>query len=62
MGPCRMAPPLQSSERQWEFWECKAKGNDVVRLTIKINGRPIAHGALNWLLRAAGAGRTVIED
>ena len=53
---------LQPSERQWEFWECRAKGKDVVRLTIKIDGWPIAHGALNWLLRAAGADRVVIEE
>jgi len=53
---------LQPSERQWEFWECGASDSHMVRLTVKVNSWPIAHGALDWLLRAAGADRVVTEE
>ena len=53
---------VQPSERQWEFWECVASNEHAVRLVIKIDAWPIAHAALDWLLRAAGANRVVVEE
>jgi hypothetical protein len=53
---------VQPSERQWEFWECRASNEYSVRLVIKLEAWPIAHGALDWLLRAAGANRVIVEE
>ncbi|MDP2185992.1 MAG: hypothetical protein Q8J93_11070 [Xanthomonadales bacterium] len=52
---------LQPSERQWEFWECRVSDEHAVRLAIKLDAWPIAHGALDWLIRAAGANRVIAE-
>jgi hypothetical protein len=53
---------LQPSERQWEFWACEAGDTNSVRLSLKVDAWPLAHGALDWLLRAAGANRVVSEQ
>jgi hypothetical protein len=53
---------LKPNERQWELWDCGASDKHIVRLTIQVEAWPIAHGALNWLLRAAGADRVMVEE
>jgi hypothetical protein len=45
---------FRPGHRAWEWWDAAADGN---RLTIRlvVRRRPYLRGALDWLLRAAGA-------
>jgi len=52
---------FQPSERAWRFWDCQADRSSV-RLILEIDAWPVAHEAVDWLLRAAGAQEIVTED
>jgi hypothetical protein len=52
---------FQPSERQWEFWDCQAEPG-MVRLRLQLDAWPFTHGALDWLLRAAGAHHVISEE
>lgn len=42
-------------QRSWFWWETKAKSGDGLLMSIVVDSHPFASGALEWLLRAAGA-------
>ena len=46
---------VQPSERQWFWWSATVESPDKVRVLVEVPGDPVALGALEWLLRAAGA-------
>ena len=46
---------LEPSERQWYWWDATAKSHDALLVTVEVPGWPAPLGALEWLLRAAGA-------
>lgn len=53
---------LTPSERQWFWWDAEAGTDDTLRVTVEVPGWPAALGALDWLLRAAGAAEVVHEE
>jgi hypothetical protein len=46
---------LQPDERQWYWWDGVAHGQHEARILVEVPGWPVALGALEWLLRVAGA-------
>jgi hypothetical protein len=44
-------------ERQWRWLGADPIGRDRLRVTLEVEGLPVAYGALRWLLRVAGASR-----
>ena len=59
--------------QEWLHWMCPeecpwtsprvaADGRDRVRVTLEVDGWPSAHGAVDWMLRAAGADDVHSED
>jgi hypothetical protein len=46
---------LDPSERQWFWWDAVVEKGDRLRVIIEVSGWPAPLGALDWLLRAAGA-------
>lgn len=42
-------------ERQWHWWDARTEGPNFARVSIEVSGWPTATGALEWLLKAAGA-------
>jgi hypothetical protein len=46
---------LEPAQRQWYWWSATAPAADTALVTIWIAGWPAPLGALDWLLRAAGA-------
>jgi len=46
---------VQPSERQWFWWDARVESPDILRVLVEVPGDPVALGALEWLLRAAGA-------
>jgi hypothetical protein len=46
---------VQPSEREWFWWDAKVESPDTARILVEVPGDPVALGALDWLLRAAGA-------
>jgi hypothetical protein len=53
---------LMPSERQWFWWDAEAGQDGTLRITVEVPGWPAALGALDWLLRAAGAVEIFHED
>ncbi|WP_406642528.1 hypothetical protein [Amycolatopsis sp. WGS_07] len=53
---------LNPLERQWFWWDAKAEQDGTLRVTVEVSGWPTALGALDWLLRAAGAVEIVHEE
>jgi hypothetical protein len=53
---------LEPSERQWFWWSAEMGTDGSLRVTVEVPGRPAALGALDWLLRAAGAAEVVHEE
>ncbi len=41
--------------RSWYWWKASANDPDVLRVEVEVASWPFASGALEWLLRAAGA-------
>jgi hypothetical protein len=46
---------LEPAQRQWFWWNATTPSPDTVLIDIWIAGWPAPLGALDWLLRAAGA-------
>jgi hypothetical protein len=46
---------LEPSERQWFWWDAVTESPDMLRVIVEVSGWPAPLGALDWLLRAAGA-------
>jgi hypothetical protein len=49
------------SERQWFWWDAKVEREGTLRVTVEVPGQPAPLGALDWLLRAAGAVEVIHE-
>lgn len=45
---------LQPDERQWYFWDSRVESKNQLRVQVQIVDYPLL-GALEWLLRSAGA-------
>lgn len=46
---------LQPEERQWYWWDGVRQGPHKVLVLVEVPGWPVPLGALEWLLRVAGA-------
>lgn len=53
---------LTPSERQWFWWDAEVDEGGELRIAIEVEGWPTALGALDWLLRAAGAMEIIHEE
>lgn len=53
---------LEPSARQWFWWDAAVEDPDTLRVTVEISDWPAALGALEWLLRAAGALEVTYEE
>lgn len=52
---------LQPGERQWSWWDSSVAEDGSLRLVVEVAGWPSPIGALEWLVRAAGAHRIYLE-
>lgn len=48
---------LEPEQRQWYWWDARVVDQDTARIVIDVPDIPTALGALEWLLKAAGAER-----
>jgi hypothetical protein len=46
---------LEPTQRQWYWWDAIVEDPDTLRLVVQVPGWPAPLGALQWLLRVAGA-------
>jgi hypothetical protein len=46
---------LEPGERQWWWWDAAIEGPEMIVVEVTIDDWPTPLGALEWLLRAAGA-------
>jgi len=53
---------MEPFERQWFWWDAEIGRDGTLRVTVEIPGWPAALGALDWLLRAAGAAEVVHDE
>ncbi len=53
---------MEPFERQWFWWDAEIGTDGTLRVTVEIPGWPAALGALDWLLRAAGAAEVVHDE
>lgn len=53
---------LMPSERQWFWWDAEPLQDGALRVAVEMPGWPAALGALDWLLRAAGAAEVIHEE
>jgi len=53
---------LETSERTWFWWGAVVDSPDTARLIVEVPGWPAPLGALDWLLRAAGAVEILHEE
>lgn len=53
---------LEPDERQWFWWDTQVESPDRLRVTIEVAGWPAPFGALDWLLRAAGATEVTVDE
>jgi len=53
---------LKPGERQWFWWDARAETSDRLRATVEVPAWPVPLGALEWLLRAAGAAAVAVEE
>lgn len=53
---------LEPSERQWFWWDAVIESPDTLRVSVEVSGWPAPLGALDWLLRAAGAIEVAHEE
>jgi hypothetical protein len=49
------------SERCWFWWDGEVRPDGTLRVLVEVPGLPTALGALDWMLRAAGAGDIIHE-
>lgn len=43
------------NQRQWIWWKGEVESEDLLSVVLIAESWPIAHGAFNWIVRAAGA-------
>src|SRR5436305_4029099 len=53
---------LTPAERQWYWWDATIESDTALRVVVEVPGWPAALGALDWLLRAAGATEVSHEE
>jgi hypothetical protein len=53
---------LEPAERQWYWWDSETCADGRLRVAVEVGGWPAALGALDWLLRAAGAIQVTHEE
>jgi len=53
---------MEPFERQWFWWDAEIGTDGTLRVTVEIPSWPAALGALDWLLRAAGAAEVVHDE
>ncbi len=53
---------LEPDERQWFWWNAAVEGGGTLRVAVEVPGWPAPLGALEWLLRAAGATTVTVEE
>lgn len=53
---------LMPSERQWFWWDAVIEAAGTLRVTVEVAGWPAPLGALDWLLRASGAGEVSHQE
>lgn len=46
---------MHPEEREWSWWDARVEGAGVASVLVEVPGWPMAVGALEWLLRVAGA-------
>ena len=46
---------MHPDERQWYWWDARVDGDSSAKVLVEVPGWPSAIGALEWLLRLAGA-------
>jgi len=46
---------LEPAERHWFWWDAVIENPEILRVIVEVPGWPVPLGALEWLLRAAGA-------
>jgi len=46
---------LQPENRSWFWWNGSVVSDDILRVEVEVDSSPFASGALEWILRAAGA-------
>jgi hypothetical protein len=49
-------------ERQWYWWDARVDRDRSARVFVEVAGWPTATGALQWLLRVAGASSVDVSD
>lgn len=47
---------------EWFWWDAEVGTDGTLQVTVEVPGWPTALGALDWLLRAAGAAEIVHEE
>jgi hypothetical protein len=53
---------LEPDERQWFWWDARVESAERARVTVEVAGWPAPLGAIQWLLRAAGATQVEVEE
>jgi hypothetical protein len=51
---------LEPEHREWLWWDAVVT-NGTVNITVQVSGWPAPLGALDWLLRAAGATEVTVD-
>jgi hypothetical protein len=51
---------LEPQHREWFWWDARVT-NGTVGITVQVSGWPAPLGALDWLLRAAGATEVTVH-
>jgi len=46
---------MQPEERPWVWWDGRVETDSQARISVIVEGWPYPRGALDWLIRAAGA-------
>lgn len=53
---------FQPEERQWFWWDMVIENSDTLRVVVEVSSWPAPLGALEWMLRAAGAADVVVAE
>lgn len=53
---------MEPDERQWFWWDARIDGEGATTVLVEVPRWPSATGALEWLLRAAGASSVKVVD
>lgn len=53
---------MHPDERQWYWWDARVDGDGSARVLVEVPGWPLVTGALEWLLRVAGASSVHVAE